>query len=333
MKTKLVHPLWTHLPAIAALVVLVVYIINASPLPVRAPVHFGFNGEPNAYGSPWSVFGLIIGLSVFFILLSVFLDELWARQEKAKTFNWLSLFDDIVVGAMAGINIGYLVFLRHSDGSFIFPWNYLGLLGGSSIILAVILEMTRPYRLYSGKLVAQESQDLKTELVRRIKENSSFIYWDYQNPPYVTILTTVLPFVLLVGAVLSWFSQTWAFLVLVIVAILLTIPYGGQRTLVTRQNVTIRFGILGIKVLQLKMEDITGVETHEFAPLRDFGGYGIRPNREMTAYFLHGTRGVKITSMNGKKYLIGSDNADSLAMVISSVSQGISQQQAKKTAI
>jgi hypothetical protein len=61
------------------------------------------------------------------------------------------------------------------------------------------------------------------------------------------------------------------------------------------------------------------VETHEFSPLRDFGGYGIRANKGMSGYFLRGNRGVKLTTANGKKYLIGSDNADRLAAVISAI--------------
>lgn len=67
------------------------------------------------------------------------------------------------------------------------------------------------------------------------------------------------------------------------------------------------------------MDDIATVEVHEFSPLKDFGGYGIRFNREMKAYYLHGTRGVKITVNGGKKYLIGSDRPEQLSTVIRAV--------------
>ena len=227
MKLKVIHPLWTHIPAVAALIVLIVFAINTGPLSGWVPVHFSFNGEPDTYGSPWSVLRLVIGLSVFFILLSVSLDELWARQEKSKTFNWLSLLDDIVVGAMTGITLGYIIFLQYNESSFGFPWNYLGLVGGITTVLAILLEIARPYHPYAGKLVEPKSEGLKAELFRRLKEKSPFVYWDYQNPLYITVLTTVLPLVLLVGAVLSWFSQPWASLLLVIVAILLTTAYTG----------------------------------------------------------------------------------------------------------
>lgn len=86
--------------------------------------------------------------------------------------------------------------------------------------------------------------------------------------------------------------------------------------MVTREGVTINWGILGLKVLRLKTEDITNAEMHEFAPLKDFGGYGIRFNREMKAYFLRGTKGVKLTTANGRRYLIGTDLPERLLTVL-----------------
>ena len=319
MKIKLVHPLWTHLPATAALIILIVYIINAGPLPAEAPVHFGFSGDPNRYGSPWEVFGLTIGLSVFYILVSILLDELWARQEKTKSFNWLSLFDDFFVGLITGASFGYLSFLTSGTATFEFPWVFLLLFGGGATILAVFLDMVRPYRPYSAATVVRESPELKEEITKRVTDQSHFIYWDYQNPFYVSLITVVLPLVMLVAAVITWFSIPWASIVLLLVGIMLIIPHGGQRTMVTRHQVIIRWGILGIRVLRLNTADITAVALHEFAPLKDFGGYGIRINREMTAYYLRGNRGVKITRTRGRPVLIGSDRPEALYTVINGI--------------
>jgi hypothetical protein len=320
MQIKLAHPLWTNLPSLAALVALIVGIIISSPLPGRAPVNFSAGGAPNAYGSPWLAFGLTIGISVLFIILSIFLDEAWARQEKAKIFNWFSLMDDIVVGAMVGISLGYLAFLRHDDTSFSFPWQYLGMAGGAATMLAILLELARPYRHYQEKVVEREKEPVNPEIIQRIKEDSTFFYWDYQNPFYFTLFTIIVPLVMLVGAILSWLSQPWVSVLLIIAGILIATFYGGQRISVTRQNITVRCGIIGIRVLRLNTAEITAVEAHDFSPLKDFSGYGIRANREMSGYFLGGTRGVKLTTANNKKYLIGSDNPDRLAAVISAIS-------------
>lgn len=319
MKIKFAHPLWTHMPPVIALIILIIYIAISSPLPAEAPLQFGFNGEPNSYGSPWLTFGLTIGMSIFFIPLSIFLDNLWTKQEKIKTFNWLSLLDDIVVGALVGVNLGYLVFLNAGTGSFSFPWHYLLLMGGGVTILAIILEKIRPYHSHPEQLIAERGGTFKDALMQHLRDNASFVYWDFQNPFYVSLLTIGLPLILLVAAVVSWFSEPWASLLLCLVGVLLIMPHGGQRTMVKREDVTVRWGILGLKVLRLKTADIAGVEMHKFAPLKDFGGYGIRFNGEMKAYFMRGTRGILLTTTNGKKYLIGSDLPERLLMVLQGI--------------
>jgi hypothetical protein len=315
MKFKLVHPLWTHLPAAAVLIALVAYSFTAGPLPSEAPVHFGFSGAADRYGSPWEILGLVIGISVLFILMSVLFDELWARQEKAKSFNWLSLFDDFFVGLMAGTSFGYISFIQSGTGSFEFPWGYLLLFSGGATALAVLLDIVRPYRPYSAATVVAESPGLAEEVARRLKEDSAFVYWDSQNPLYVSLITIVLPLVMFVSAIITWFGVPWASIVLALVGVMLIIPYGGQRTVVTRHQIVIRWG-LGLRVLRLDTADITGAEIHEFEPLKDFGGYGIRFNREMRAYYLRGNRGVKITRTSGKPVLIGSDRPEALCTVI-----------------
>jgi hypothetical protein len=316
---KIFHPLWIHIPALVSLALLVISIIISLPLPEEVPVHFSFNGTPNRYGSPWEALGITLGLSVFFILLSVFLDELWVRQEKVQKFNWFTLLDEIVVGSLTGFNIGYMVYLNSGNTLYSLSWSWLVLPGGMAMLAAVILEIMRPYRPNTGQLAGSESEELKAELARRLESNSLFIYWESQNPFYITLLTILLPFVLIIAAIFSWSSQPWASLILAGVGALLIIPNGGQRVIVKRDTVIIRWGIFGFRVLKLKMEEITAVELHEFSPLKDFGGYGIRFNREMKAYYMRGSLGVKLDTVNGKKYLIGSDNPENLLVVIKTI--------------
>lgn len=322
MRNKLVHPLWSHLPALAALVLLIVYVINTGPLPAEAPIHFDIGGKPDADGSPWMVLGLLTGLSIFFIVLSAFLDELWARQEKTKRFNWLSLFDDIIVGSMVSFGLGYAASLQGDPITFSFPWKTLLLVAGVTTLLAVILEALRPCRPTPNQPFLDEDAALKTELQKMLKGNSPFVYWDYQNPAYITLLTVSLPLVMFAAAVFVWYSQPWVTVLLTIVGIIMVAPYGGLRTLVNTREITVRFGIPGFRVLRLKTADIAAAELREFAPLRDFGGYGIRFNRDMKAYFMRGTRGVLLTAVGGKKYLIGSDQPERLLTVIEAIISG-----------
>ena len=72
-------------------------------------------------------------------------------------------------------------------------------------------------------------------------------------------------------------------------------------------------------MLNLEIASIAHAELHEFSPLKDFGGYGIRQNREMKAYYLSGSRAAKLETNNGKKYLIGSDHPENLVTVINTL--------------
>jgi hypothetical protein len=316
---KLNHPLWVQLPALAALVFLIVRLVMAGPLPAEAPVHFGFTGAPDEYGSPWLSFGITLGLSVFFIVFSAFMDEVWAGNEKAKRFNWFSLLDEIVVGALAGTSLGYLDFLEAGAVSFSFPWAYVLGLAGAAAVLGVLLELARPFRPRPQRLAAEDEAGLREELAKRLGEGGPFIYWESQNPLYVTLLSVVLPLVMVVSAVFAWFDEPWAGLLLLVVGVAFITMYGGLRTLVTQEAVTVRLGFLGIRVLRLPVSEVIAAELHEFTPLGDFGGYGIRFGRGMTAYFMRGTRGVKLTTVSGRKYLIGSDRAERLLAVLQAV--------------
>jgi hypothetical protein len=322
-KRKLVHPWWAHLPALAALAFFLVSLFATLPLPGWAPVHFGFDGEPDRYGNPWGFVAIVIVLSVFFIVLSGFLDEQWARQEKKKSFNWLCWLDDITVGWLSATGAGYLLFLRDGGYNFTLPWGLIGAVTGGAVILSLILETLRPYRPYAGKVTESKPEILEQDLARQIKDSASFIYWESQNPVYVTIISVLLPLVFLGSSLMVWFTSGWelfaaiyfTFSTLISIGVI-SLVYGGQRTIATRDDIFIRWGLAGIKVLKLKTAEVDSVELQEFSPLKDFGGYGIRFNREMQAYYLRGSRGVKITMHNGKKYLIGSDRAERLLAVL-----------------
>lgn len=318
MKIKIVHPLWTNLPALAIFIFLIVSIIAYGPYPASAPIHFGFGGTPDSYGAPWGVFALLIALSVLFLGISFCLDELWAKQEKQKTFNWFSLLDEIMIGSMTGINLGYLLFLRNGGTTFDFPWLGVLLMTGGAVILAVTVELIRPYRA-SESDSANGTAAQPAVILKPLPPDAKLVYWDYQNPVYYVLITVGLPLVLFVAAVIIWFSVPLESFIILPVGLLFVLQYGGLRTLVTRQQVAVRWGLLGFPVLKLKMQDIKTVEILEFSPLRDFGGWGIRMNKGMTAYFLAGHTGVVLTTVTGKKVLIGSYHAEELAGIIKSI--------------
>ena len=320
MRPVFSHPLWTHIPAIAALSVLIVALVSAMPLPADAPVHYGPSGQPDRYGSPGAAFALIIGLSVGFIALSVWLDELWARQERRKTFNYFALLDEIVVGAMAGQGLGYLRLVEQAASSYVTPTQETVWFLVPAIAGALVLERLRPFVSREMHLHAEDTTGFRRELHRRVQSGMPFVYSDIQNPGYVNLISILLPAVLFISAALQAATQPiWSTMLLLCVGILLASFYGGLRTSITSEHILIRIGTPGYRALRLAPSEVAEVALYSYMPLKEFGGYGIRANRQMRAYYLSGGTGVLLTTREGKKHLIGSDHPERLADVIRAV--------------
>jgi hypothetical protein len=318
MKNKLFHPMWTHIPVLAVLIVCIVYTIISGPLPSHAPVHFDINGEPNQYGSPWLVFGIAIGITLFFLAVSAIIDENWVRQEKNKSFNWFCLLDELFGGFIGGMYLGYLNYINMGSIGFTFPWGTIGLVTGMMLILAIILEIVRPFNPHPRPTFFGDTSQMENEVAGKLREDTAFIYWQSQNPFWVSLLSVVLPLVMITAGVYAAFDIWWVGLIVGVAGLLSLLMYGGMRTSVTKNAVTVRFGMVG-KILNLKTGDIGIIELKEFAPIGDFGGWGIRYNGKMWGYYLRGNRGVKLTAQNGKNYLIGSDQPEELYAVIQAV--------------
>jgi hypothetical protein len=320
MKLSFSHPLWTHLPAVVALAVSVGMLIAAGPLPANGPIHFGANGRPDAYGSPAGVFALVIGLSIGFILLSVWMDESWARQEREKRFNHLALLDEIFVSVMAGISVYHLALLQQSDPVFRLPATEMLAFAVPAIGAAILLEKARPFTPREEALVAEDTSDLRGQLERRLKSGATISYTDIQNPLYMNLVAIGVPAVLFVSTALSFTSQPlWSAVLNVTSGVLLASFYGGMRTTVTRDRITVRFGTPGLRALRLAASDVAQVDLRPYLPLQEFGGYGIRRNSRTSGYFLKGGVGVEIATRQGRRLLIGSDRPERLAEVIRAV--------------
>ena len=158
---------------------------------------------------------------------------------------------------------------------------------------------------------SSDIRDIERRIGAATEEGRPWVYREAQNPVLMNVTIAITIIVLYVGAII-----TPEKLVPVIVGSFCVVLLGGLRMSVSPQSVQVRLGIFDIPVLTLKIDDIEQVNVHQFSPLANFGGWGIRINRQMKAYFYRGNRGVKLTSRRSKQYLIGSDNPEVLAEVI-----------------
>ncbi len=319
MSRKIVHPWWIHVPvALLVLAYVVVSLSTSGTWPDRVPLQIGFNGQPTAWGSPWIAFALVTGLSLLFLAIAALIDELWARQESRKRFNPLTLLDELVIGLLVTIQ-GSFIYL-HGNVPAGYSWIAAAACTVVALLGAIWLETLRPFSPPPNVIVEPKADAFARSLDERIVRGERVVYWDVQNPAYVTWLSLGLPLLFWVSGGLIYALEPWASVLLASLGLLFVQFYGGQRTRVTNDTVTIRYGLAGIRVFRCTTASIVGVSIRSFAALQEFGGYGIRLSGSTMGYFLAGSRGVRIERSGRRDVLIGSRQPERLAEAVRAVS-------------
>jgi hypothetical protein len=89
---------------------------------------------------------------------------------------------------------------------------------------------------------------------------------------------------------------------------------GRLRVEVTRTALVIGFGHVPLIQKRVPLADIAGVESVEYKPIREFGGWGIRFGRGgKRAWTIRGNRAVRLQLRDGKLLYVGSDRPERLA--------------------
>ena len=87
------------------------------------------------------------------------------------------------------------------------------------------------------------------------------------------------------------------------------------ETQLTEASITIKFyPLVRSKTIQLK--EIQKVYVRQYAPIREFGGWGYRVSLNGTAYNVRGNKGLQLELKNGKKILIGTQRGTELQSII-----------------
>jgi hypothetical protein len=289
---------------------------RAWPLPDPSPVHFGGNGLPDRWGSPWELPLVISLVTLVAIAVSFAVDETWARSERRKRFNWFALIDELFVAFLATVAFQYVVAV--AEEPFLVRQSWFLTIGVmiAAGLAAVTLELLRPTRLcapviWKGTGAVDEDFEIG-EIGGR-----NWAYWESQNPRYTRWYIPIFGIGLIALGLRTWDDALWAAVLAVGMGLVVLLTCaGGFRVSVTREHLTLRGGLLGLPLLRLALQEIATADVHEFSPLADFGGYGIRRNGQMKAFFLEGNTGVRVTTTGRKAYLLGSERPGRLAAVI-----------------
>ncbi len=326
MKPKLYFPLWVHLPAASLFLVSTALLVIGRPWPESLPMHWNGAGDVNRYGSPWELL-TFLGMMLFYLLGSFVADEYWARRERErKRYNWFSLFDEVLVGLFSAIIIAYYqeyVLGRENTLPFDGPMTWSIILG--AVAVAAWLEWVRPFVPKPAEPERKpEERMLDNTVVEEVRvamgASERWVYIEGQNPWWMNLVLLVAMAALAWGTWLTWQAPDarWISYVEGFFVLFTLVFVGGLRVYVSRTQVRVKWGLFGIPVLKLALAEVVSVKPHDFSPIADFGGWGIRISLRsgMKGYYIRGSRGVLMETKSGKKYLVGSDDADRLAVVI-----------------
>jgi len=313
------HPFWTHAPAMGVFSLATAFFVLL--VAAGTGVRVAYINSVNQYPTAGGFLSYFVPIGILAIAVSVLTDELWARGEIRKTFNWMSLLDEGVIGFM-------LIYAHGSEYHFFGPesGNYtvtidrdLVALVGSMIVAAALLELFRRPAPRERYLVVKDTTVLEGKLAGRTESGERISYFEGQNPAYLTVLVVVICVALVFGAVMSWrASMPWVALLLMVIAGAGTLVYGGMRVSLTSTILDVRLGMLGIRLLTLPTAEITDVSVCPGGAAEDAAtGSGKRDIRSLS---FGGHRGVMVGTALGQRYLIGSDRPERLAAVLRAVS-------------
>lgn len=86
------------------------------------------------------------------------------------------------------------------------------------------------------------------------------------------------------------------------------------ETIIDNEGVHYRFKPFQRKPKIIKQEDIVRYEVKKYSPLKDYGGWGVRygSSKNGNAYNVSGNKGVLFELKNGKRFMLGTQNPESM---------------------
>jgi hypothetical protein len=122
---------------------------------------------------------------------------------------------------------------------------------------------------------------------------------------------------LVLVAVLVFLPPHNAINIIPLVAVIVVGNLLYEVTTVSRDVVTVRFGLLfPLYVRTVRCDEIEGLEAVTYSPIGEYGGWGIRGIGANVALNARGDRGVRLSLTGNRRLLIGSQRPEELAQAI-----------------
>ena len=86
------------------------------------------------------------------------------------------------------------------------------------------------------------------------------------------------------------------------------------RTHITEDGIEVKFWPFGRR--RIFRSEIAEARVREYSPLKEFGGWGYRVNKDGKAFNMYGKHGLQLRLKNGERILIGTQRPDELTALM-----------------
>jgi len=277
---------WSFIPALL-LIAGTAIILNRMDPAQNWPTHYNFAGKADAFGKVRQLWPLL-GVEVFLTAMMVALDE-GLRQLRSRKWQFAS-----TLAAMINSLFFYPLWRQYQVG----PTGMIEHFLSGQLLFALAMAGAA----YTLEALRQPLPPPELEAAMALPDfnDRNFCYYEHCNPAWINVLL-LLP----ACAMLLLPSGSGRFPVMpLVIAVVLMLFVGGFHVAVSRERFTVYFGLLKIKVLNLKLAEIKTAEVADFNPVRDFGGWGIRYGSKCGWGFILGGRGIKLVTASGRRITV-----------------------------
>ncbi len=276
---------WSFLPALLLIAGTAVILSRIDPAQ-NWPTHYNFAGKADAFGKVKQLWPLL-GVEIFLTAMMVALDE-GLRQLRSRKWQFAS-----TLAALINSLFFYPLWRQYQVGPTGIIEHFL-----SGQLLFALAMAGAAYTLEALRQPLPPAEPEAPPALPALTDRN-FCYYEHCNPMWINILLILASCITFIPMAMGQFPA-----VPIILGMFLILFVGGFHVAVSRERFTVYFGILKIKLLNLKLADIQTAEVTEFNPVREFGGWGIRYGSKCGWGFILGSRGVKLVTARGRRITV-----------------------------
>ena len=316
------YPWYQELVAITSfLYILASAYLNWNKLPPVMATHFNAQGVADGFQSKSAFLITMLIILAFGWSIDAAFRYLHLCQEKTKKFNFVQILTapGLVVVAwgwfvVVDINLNQV---SNFNNYWLRPELYVALALSTTYI--IFMENRRQKHAVEKDTVIPPARDFS--------DSKNFLYVENHNTHLWKVGSVLVAFFTILASLLLFIPcefQPW--LAITGVVSILGALFGlcfckGYEYRVSHKAIEVRLAFINLLLKEIPVDNIKDVKIMEYAPLPDFGGWGIRGNKTTLAYILTGTVGTCIETHEGKDVLLSTHNPESLAAIIRKVKE------------